>query len=145
VTPPNAVGYANGIAQSIVSLARCVGPVIGGYVRFSSFFFCIPYTEIVFLALGRECPRWTIRVLLRLRCLCRGVRPHSSTKLLDPLEVFFFWPYTTAILAHPIMHRYQGAMMSSLYNHGQWNTPSCYFCFGSLLRRSGASCHFMIW
>lgn len=32
VTPPNAVGYANGIAQSIVSLARCVGPVIGGYV-----------------------------------------------------------------------------------------------------------------
>lgn len=33
MTPPNAVGYANGIAQSIVSLARCVGPVIGGYVR----------------------------------------------------------------------------------------------------------------
>ncbi|RXW15886.1 hypothetical protein EST38_g9972 [Candolleomyces aberdarensis] len=32
VTPPSAVGYANGIAQSIVSLARCVGPVIGGYV-----------------------------------------------------------------------------------------------------------------
>ena len=32
MTPPNAVGYANGIAQSIVSLARCVGPVIGGYV-----------------------------------------------------------------------------------------------------------------
>jgi len=32
VTPPDAVGYANGIAQSIVSLARCVGPVIGGYV-----------------------------------------------------------------------------------------------------------------
>ncbi|KAG6828178.1 hypothetical protein H0H92_008909 [Tricholoma furcatifolium] len=31
VTPPNAVGYANGIAQSIVSLARCIGPVIGGY------------------------------------------------------------------------------------------------------------------
>ncbi|KAF8905262.1 hypothetical protein CPB84DRAFT_1705871 [Gymnopilus junonius] len=32
MTPPNAVGYANGIAQSIVSLARCVGPVIGGYL-----------------------------------------------------------------------------------------------------------------
>ncbi|KAF9010033.1 hypothetical protein BDQ17DRAFT_1273732 [Cyathus striatus] len=30
MTPPSAVGYANGIAQSIVSLARCVGPVIGG-------------------------------------------------------------------------------------------------------------------
>jgi hypothetical protein len=32
VTPPNAIGLANGIAQSIVSLARCIGPVIGGYV-----------------------------------------------------------------------------------------------------------------
>ncbi|KAF8644931.1 hypothetical protein AX16_008213 [Volvariella volvacea WC 439] len=32
MTPPAAVGYANGIAQSIVSLARCVGPVIGGYL-----------------------------------------------------------------------------------------------------------------
>jgi hypothetical protein len=35
VTPPNAVGIANGIAQSIVSLARCFGPVLGGYVRSS--------------------------------------------------------------------------------------------------------------
>lgn len=32
MTPPNAVGYANGIAQSIVSLARCGGPTLGGYV-----------------------------------------------------------------------------------------------------------------
>ncbi|TFK67854.1 major facilitator superfamily MFS-1 [Pluteus cervinus] len=32
MTPPAAVGYANGIAQSIVSLARCVGPVMGGYL-----------------------------------------------------------------------------------------------------------------
>ena len=32
MTPPHAVGYANGVAQSIVSLARCVGPVLGGYV-----------------------------------------------------------------------------------------------------------------
>ncbi|KAJ7240818.1 major facilitator superfamily domain-containing protein [Mycena haematopus] len=32
MTPPNAVGLANGIAQSIVSLARCFGPVIGGYL-----------------------------------------------------------------------------------------------------------------
>jgi hypothetical protein len=32
MTPPSAVGYANGIAQSIVSLARCFGPVLGGYL-----------------------------------------------------------------------------------------------------------------
>lgn len=31
VTPPAAVGFANGIAQSIVSLARCFGPILGGY------------------------------------------------------------------------------------------------------------------
>jgi hypothetical protein len=35
VTPPDAVGYANGFGQSVVSLARCVGPVIGGYVGYS--------------------------------------------------------------------------------------------------------------
>ncbi|KAJ7740010.1 hypothetical protein DFH07DRAFT_751956 [Mycena maculata] len=32
MTPPHAVGLANGIAQSIVSLARCFGPVLGGYL-----------------------------------------------------------------------------------------------------------------
>ncbi|KZP05225.1 major facilitator superfamily MFS-1, partial [Athelia psychrophila] len=32
MTPPHAVGYANGVAQSIVSLARCFGPIIGGYL-----------------------------------------------------------------------------------------------------------------
>ena len=37
VTPPNAVGIANGIAQSIVSLARCFGPVLGGYVSLLRF------------------------------------------------------------------------------------------------------------
>jgi hypothetical protein len=36
VTPPHAVGFANGVAQSIVSLARCFGPVLGGYVSASS-------------------------------------------------------------------------------------------------------------
>ncbi|KIY70697.1 major facilitator superfamily MFS-1 [Cylindrobasidium torrendii FP15055 ss-10] len=32
MTPPHAVGIANGIAQSIVSLARCLGPVFGGWL-----------------------------------------------------------------------------------------------------------------
>jgi len=32
MTPPSAVGYANGIAQSMASLARCIGPVVGGYL-----------------------------------------------------------------------------------------------------------------
>jgi hypothetical protein len=33
VSPPPIVGFANGIAQSIVSLARGFGPLLGGYVR----------------------------------------------------------------------------------------------------------------
>ncbi|KAI6124486.1 major facilitator MFS-1 [Pisolithus croceorrhizus] len=32
MTPPQAVGFANGVAQSIVSLARCIGPILGGYL-----------------------------------------------------------------------------------------------------------------
>ncbi|KAF8553331.1 major facilitator superfamily MFS-1 [Imleria badia] len=32
MTPPAAVGFANGAAQSIVSLARCFGPILGGYL-----------------------------------------------------------------------------------------------------------------
>lgn len=33
VSPPHLVGFANGIAQSIVSLARFAGPILGGTVR----------------------------------------------------------------------------------------------------------------
>ena len=33
VSPPPVVGIANGVAQSIVSLARGFGPLLGGYVR----------------------------------------------------------------------------------------------------------------
>ncbi|KAF7318969.1 hypothetical protein HMN09_00232900 [Mycena chlorophos] len=32
MTPPSAIGLANGLAQSIVSLARCFGPVLGGWL-----------------------------------------------------------------------------------------------------------------
>lgn len=38
VSPPEVIGLANGIAQSIVSLARFLGPVIGGYVSDFSFY-----------------------------------------------------------------------------------------------------------
>ncbi|VDC05150.1 unnamed protein product [Peniophora sp. CBMAI 1063] len=32
LSPPPVVGLANGIAQSIISLARCFGPLLGGYI-----------------------------------------------------------------------------------------------------------------
>jgi len=35
VSPPHVVGYANGIAQSIVSLSRFLGPILGGTVSCS--------------------------------------------------------------------------------------------------------------
>lgn len=56
VTPPSAVGYANGIAQSIVSLARCLGPVIGGYVSWNCVFqFCFTEVKLCFVAVGYQC------------------------------------------------------------------------------------------
>ena len=36
VSPPHVVGYANGIAQSIVSFSRFLGPIIGGTVSCST-------------------------------------------------------------------------------------------------------------
>lgn len=33
VSPPHVVGYANGIAQSMVSFSRFLGPIVGGTVR----------------------------------------------------------------------------------------------------------------
>jgi hypothetical protein len=55
VTPPAAVGMANGIAQSIVSLARCFGPILGGYVSpFRPFVTVRSETDTTFLALVRQ-------------------------------------------------------------------------------------------
>lgn len=53
VTPPSAVGYANGIAQSIVSLARCLGPSLGGYVSTVSDLFDYHLLRIVFIRFGQ--------------------------------------------------------------------------------------------
>lgn len=47
VSPPHVVGYANGIAQSIVSLARFFGPVLGGLVRLPSFLQIRSSTHII--------------------------------------------------------------------------------------------------
>ena len=44
VSPPPVVGIANGVAQSIVSLARGFGPLLGGYVR--SITAALPRTQI---------------------------------------------------------------------------------------------------
>lgn len=41
MSPPPIVGLANGLAQSIVSLARFMGPIMGGYVRF-----CLGFYEL---------------------------------------------------------------------------------------------------
>ena len=58
VTPPSAVGYANGIAQSMASLARCIGPVIGGYVSWSGlFFYFLFFTEATC-----TCQMWAISI-----------------------------------------------------------------------------------
>jgi hypothetical protein len=37
-TPPALVGLANGVGQSACSLARCIGPILGGWVRSALYF-----------------------------------------------------------------------------------------------------------
>jgi hypothetical protein len=58
VTPPNAVGYANGIAQSMASLARCIGPVVGGYVSWR----CIFLSDFVLLKQIALFQMWAISI-----------------------------------------------------------------------------------
>ena len=54
VTPPPIVGFANGVAQSIVSLARGLGPLLGGYV---SSFSLSRYDQIFLTLLPRYGPQ----------------------------------------------------------------------------------------
>jgi len=52
VTPPPIIGLANGVAQSIVSLARGFGPLLGGYVSTVS-----RYDQIFLTLLSRYGPQ----------------------------------------------------------------------------------------
>ncbi|TFY76791.1 hypothetical protein EWM64_g7223 [Hericium alpestre] len=60
MSPPPVVGLANGLAQSIVSLARCFGPILGGYLwsvsvekdpsgYYLGFFACAAFTALAVL------------------------------------------------------------------------------------------------
>jgi hypothetical protein len=60
VTPPSAVGYANGIAQSMASLARCIGPVVGGYVSWIGFF--LFFFRFCFTKGTCTCQMWAISI-----------------------------------------------------------------------------------
>ena len=57
-SPPHILGYANGIAQSIVSFARFVGPVLGGYVSIEARLIVVPSITLtvllVFISCGRQ-------------------------------------------------------------------------------------------
>ena len=52
VSPPHVVGLANGLAQCIVSLARFVGPVLGGYVGFSIVYSKIYLADTAIVSFG---------------------------------------------------------------------------------------------
>ena len=58
VTPPSAVGYANGIAQSMASLARCIGPVVGGYVSWSGILFFSDFVLLNVFSLDVGCQHY---------------------------------------------------------------------------------------
>lgn len=72
VTPPHAVGLANGIAQSIVSLARCFGPILGGLVRSStSFLWPSTYIRPAVECQRRRKSKRLLHWVLCCRWLCR--------------------------------------------------------------------------
>lgn len=99
MTPPNAVGYANGVAQSIVSLARCLGPSLGGYVSRSAEVagvYLITQLNVHTCRFGQRAFRMILvditlgllRVLLSARFPC--FKPSSSVEVLY-VRVFFLW------------------------------------------------------
>lgn len=60
VSPPHLVGFANGIAQSIVSLARFAGPILGGTVR--TFVLSYPRVFCLMMMGVCSCQLWSTSV-----------------------------------------------------------------------------------
>ena len=68
VSPPHVVGYANGIAQSIVSFSRFLGPIAGGTVSCSTpFRRSRTYDPPVMVRQCRRQPKWIPTWVPRLR------------------------------------------------------------------------------
>ena len=95
VTPPPIIGLANGVAQSIVSLARGFGPLLGGYVSVVSVsrydqisFLTFPSTDMV--RVGTRKPVVLLRRVRDGRC---GVFACNRPQLFHPLRCTFsaFW------------------------------------------------------
>ena len=80
MTPPHLVGFANGVAQSIVSLARFAGPILGGTVS------CLFFSSSVTVRLIAPSPSLALSPFPRIPSLvpipypsdptCRGPRLH---------------------------------------------------------------------
>jgi hypothetical protein len=85
VTPPHAVGFANGVAQSIVSLARCFGPVLGGYVSTNSALWW--YDDILThnVALGGWHQRRSVGISSRIRGMFGRMCARRCTQLFHSL------------------------------------------------------------
>lgn len=94
VTPPPIIGLANGVAQSIVSLARGFGPLLGGYV---STVFLSRYDQIsptlLSLDMVRNGTRKPVELLRRVRDGRCGVFVCNRPQLFHPLKhtVSAFW------------------------------------------------------
>jgi hypothetical protein len=94
VTPPPIVGLANGVAQSIVSLARGFGPLLGGYVsavslsRYDNIFLTSLSPDMV--CIGTRKP---VELLHRVRDRRCGVFTCNRPQLFHPLKytISAFW------------------------------------------------------
>ena len=85
MTPPAAVGFANGAAQSIVSLARCLGPILGGYVSVPFSFPLFSDADMTCAALVGEHAGRSVGVPARIPSMWRGVCDRCGTQLFDPI------------------------------------------------------------
>lgn len=90
VTPPPIVGFANGVAQSIVSLARGLGPLLGGYVSaFSLSRYDQIFLTLLPLDMVRNGTRKPIVLLHRVRDGRCSVFACNCPQLLHPLKCTF--------------------------------------------------------
>lgn len=89
MTPPPIIGLANGVAQSIVSLARGLGPLLGGYVSAVSLDMIRFFLTSLSPDMVRDGTRKPVILLHRVRDSRFGVFACNRPQLFHPLKHTF--------------------------------------------------------
>ena len=108
MTPPHLVGYANGIAQSIVSLARFFGPIIGGLLWSVS----VEGNPTTLFVKSIACCCFLSRPLCLSVCLLRN--PNDREYLIVLSLHYRFFPYFRITVSASNFASYVSVMFSCL-------------------------------